>query len=88
MDPELKAALGEILGQSKANAGEIEKCERTLRGSNGEIGLVAQVTILQKSVKWIAVTMWGIVVFLLLTHAEQVATFVGSVFAGPPPFGA
>lgn len=85
MDPELKAALGEILTQSKANASEIKNCERTLRGHNGEVGLVAQVAFLQKSVKWIAITLWGVIVFLLLTHAQQVAEFVGSVFAGGPP---
>jgi hypothetical protein len=85
MDPDLKVALDEILAQSKKNASEIEGCERALRGFNGDVGLVAQVAWLQKSVKWIAVTLWGVVAFLLLTHAQEVVEFVDKVLGGGPP---
>lgn len=86
MDSDLRLALNEILQQSKNNAAEIDKCERTLRGHNGEVGLVAHVAALQKSVKWIAVTLWGIVAFLVLTHADEIVAFVDKVLSGGNPF--
>lgn len=83
MEAELKKALKEILEQSKANATDLAMCERTLRGHNGDIGLVAEVAALGKSVKWLSVAVWGIVVFLVFVHAERVALLVGAWLSKP-----